>query len=187
VSTPHAASGLVSLLRLLIDLRLLRRGPQDLPYSPALTRGLVLLGIGADLLLVRWVDAGDDGLMRLVFSVLLLLALPWIVLGLRDRRARYLQTLAAFAGTGVLFTLAFLPVALQAASLPSPDPDAPPTREQLVVGWSTLALIGWKLAINGNIWRHALDWPRAGGILFAVGLFVLEVLVLRAWFGSPTG
>jgi hypothetical protein len=182
VSAPRAGRGAASLLRLLLDLCLLRRGPQDLPYSIALTRGLVLLGVGVDLLLARWVEAGDAGFARIALSLVLLLALPWFVLGLRGHRARYAQTLAAFAGTGVIFTLAFLPVAIRAAGLPAPDLDVEPTREQLAIGWITLVLVGWKLAINGNIWRHALDWPRAGGVLLAVGLFVFEIGLMRMLF-----
>lgn len=176
------ASGPRSLLRLILGLCLLQRGPQDLPYSPALTRGLVVLGVGVDLIFLSWIDSGDAGFGRLGFSLLLLLGVPWVVLGWRARRERYAQTLAAFAATGVVFTIAFLPVALKASVLPAPDIDVPPTREQLVVGWLTLGLVGWKLAINGNIWRHALDWPRAAGVLLAVGLFVFEIGLMRMLF-----
>jgi hypothetical protein len=121
------------------------------------------------------------------FIIFVLLALPWLVLNLRNRGARYSQTLAAFAGTGALFTLAFLPVAIQAAGLPPPDLDLPPTRQQLTIGWITLGLVGWKLAINGNIWRNALDWPRSGGLLLAVGVFLFEIGVMRAVFVSAAG
>lgn len=186
MTAPRPSDGMKYLLRLLLDLCLLRRGPQDLPYSIATTRGLVLLSVGADLLFVSMVDAGNDGLARIALSLALLMALPWLLLGTRRLQARYAQTLAAFAGTGVLFTLAFLPIAIKAAGLPVPDLDVPPTREQLTIGWLTLGLVGWKLAINGNIWKHALDWPRAGGLLLAVGLFLLEVGLMRALFGAGT-
>jgi hypothetical protein len=179
--------GRPSLLRLFLDLCLLRRGPQDLPYSQRLTQGLVLAGVVVDLLFLRWVEAGEAGFARVGLSLLLLLALPWLVLNLRNRGARYSQTLAAFAGTGALFTLAFLPVAIQAAGLPPPDLDLPPTRQQLTIGWITLGLVGWKLAINGNIWRNALDWPRSGGLLLAVGVFLFEIGVMRAVFVSAAG
>lgn len=175
------------LLRLLLEVCLLRRGPQDLPYSIPMTRGLVLLGVGADLLFVSMVEAGNDGLARIALSLALLMAVPWMLLGTRRLHARYAQTLAAFAGTGVLFTLAFLPIAIKAAELPLPNLEVPPTREQLTIGWLTLGLVGWKLAINGSIWKHALDWPRAGGLLLAVGVFLLEVGVMRALFGTGAG
>lgn len=175
------------LISLLLGICLLRRGPEDLPYSIALTRGLVLVGVGVDLLFVRTLESGDSGFARIALSLLLLLGLPWLVLTSRGLQARYAQTLAAFAGTGAIFALAFLPVALKAAGLPPPDLEVPPTREQLAVGWLTLLLVGWKLAINGHIWKQALDWPRAGGLMLAAGFFLLELGLLRALFAPAAG
>lgn len=173
-----------SLLRQLWRLCLLRIGPQDLPYSPALTRGLVMLGVGVDLIFITLVDASKHDGARLLLSLALLLGLPWAMLHTRKLQARYAQTLAAFAGTGIVFTLLFLPLAIQATGLPPPDLEQPPTREQLIVGWLSLGLFSWKLAINGHIWKHALDWPRAGGLLLALGVFLLELGLLRALAGS---
>lgn len=186
MTAPRTSGDVKPLLRVLLDLCLLRAGPQDLPYSIGVTRGLVLLGVGADLLFVSMLESADNSLLRIVLSLLLMLGLPWLLLSSRRLQARYAQTLAAFAGTGVLFTLAFLPVAIQASQLPTPDLEATPTREQLMVGWITLGLVGWKLAINGNIWKHALDWPRAGGLLLAVGVFLLEIGLMRALFATGT-
>ena len=48
-----------ALLSVLIGLCLLRRGPQDLPYSPALTRNLVLLGFAVGGLIPSPIEGGD--------------------------------------------------------------------------------------------------------------------------------
>lgn len=173
---------MIEVARWLLRLCLLRSTPQDLAYSPGLTRVLVFAGVAADLLFVHATGDGGDGMARVMVSLLLLLGVPWVVLGLRQRQARYAQTLAAFAATGVVFTLALIPVALHAAGMPPPSLDQDPTPQQLTVGWITLALIVWKLTINGHIWRHALDWPRAGGVLLALGILLLEIGVMRALF-----
>ena len=173
-----------SLLTLLWRICLLRAGPQDLPYSLGLTRGLVLLGVGTDLIFVSLVESAEHDTARIALSLLLLLLLPWLLLVSRGLQARYAQTLAAFAGTGVIFAVALLPVAMYAADLPRPDLDIPPTREQLFVGWLSLGLFGWKLAINGHIWKHALDWPRAAGLLLALGVFLLHLGAMRALVGA---
>lgn len=165
---------------------LLRAGPQDLPYSLALTRGLVLLNVGADLIFVTLVEAGSNDSARIGLSLLLLLGLPWLMLNARGLPARYAQTLAAFAGTGVIFAFAILPIAIYAADMPRPDLEVAPTREQLLISWLSLGLFGWKLAINGHIWKHALDWPRVGGLVLALGVFLLELGVIRALVGAPT-
>jgi hypothetical protein len=166
------------------DLCRFRRGPQDLPYSPSLARALVFADAGAGLLYLRVVGAADDGIGRLAASLLIALVLPWVMLRSRGLGGRYVQTLSALVGTGVLFTLAYLPVAAMAADLPAPSIDVAPTRQQLAVAWLTLGLVAWKLTINGHIWRHAMDWPLAAGIALALGAFVLEIGLLRLVFAG---
>src|SRR5687768_10500973 len=117
-------------------------------------------------------------------SLIIALLLPWVLLRSRGLGARYVQTLTALVGTGVLFTLAYLPVAWLASDLPVPDPAATPTQKQLIVAWLTLALVGWKLAINGHVWRHAMGWPLAAGLALAVGIFMLEIGLLRLLFAA---
>ncbi len=172
------------LLSRLVGLCLLRIGPQDLPYSPALTRALVLSAFAFDCFYVVLLEF-EQPLPRLLLSFALLLLVPWWLLTLRRRRERYAQTLAALAGSGLLLTLAFLPVALLGADLPPLVEGQAPTREQLLLVWTTLGAIAWKLAINGHILRHALDWPRLPALLLAFGLFLLELGLDRALFGPP--
>ncbi len=172
------------LLSQLVGLCLLRIGPQDLPYSPALTRAVVLSAFALDCFYVALLEF-EQPLPRLLLSFAFLLVAPWWLLGLRRRRERYPQTLAALAGSGLLFTLAFLPVALLGADLPPLVEGQDPSREQLMFAWTTLGVIGWKLAVNGHILRHALDWPRLPALLLAFGLFLLELGLDRALFGVP--
>jgi hypothetical protein len=173
-----------ALLRLLVDICLLRRGPQDIPCSPELARGLVLgfaaLKIGTALML----DIPEP-FLRTLLSLALLLALPWVLLAIRGHRPRYLQTLTAFAGTGLLFSLLFLPFFLLAASTPPMQAGATPEPAQLALGWLSLALLGWKLVINGHILRHALDWPNIPALLLALALFLIEFGVFRTVFPTP--
>ena len=167
---------------------LLRAGPQDLPYSPRLSHGLVLLGLGIDLLFVRYAGEGESSLARTLFSLVLLLVLPWLLLAWRERSPRYAQTLAAFAGTGVLFRLFFIPIALQALRMPPLLEGQAPTPGQSLVTLAAFFAVGWRLAIEGHIWRHALDWPRYAGLALAAALFVAELALARWWFpleGAP--
>lgn len=170
---------MLTLVRLLWDVCLFRRGPQDLPYSPALARALLLVQAGAGLLYLRIVGAGANGIAQLALSMTLAVALPWLLLRARGREARYVQTLSALIGTWIFATLAYLPIAFFAADLPLPEAGVPPTRAQAAVAWITLVLAAWKLAINGQIWREALDWPLGGGITVALGIFLLELGLLR--------
>jgi hypothetical protein len=172
-----------TLLRQLVDLCLLRGGPQDLPHSLALTRGLIVAGIAVDLIYASLLDMPQP-LLRMALSLALLLLIPWLLLGLRERRQRYLQTLAALAGSSLLFTLAFLPLALYAAELPPLVPDTAPEPGHVLFSWITLILLSWKLVINGHIYRNALDWPRLPALLLAFGLFLLELGLDRMLIGT---
>ena len=64
------------LLALLLGICLLRRGPQDLPYSLRLTQGLLLLAIGVDLLALRLMGDDPNALGRGAVS----LGLLWAIL-----------------------------------------------------------------------------------------------------------
>jgi hypothetical protein len=167
---------------LLLGLCLLRRGPQDLPYSPALTRKLVLLGFAIDVLYVSLLDV-EQPWPRLLFALAMSLGVPWLLLQLRGRTARYAQTLGAIAGTGALFTVAFLPVALWTRQFAAAGAGVEPSGEQMLAGWIVLLLLGWRLAVNGHILRHALDLPRWAGALIAIAWFLIEFNLDRSLFG----
>lgn len=172
-----------ALLRKLIDICLLRAGPQDLPWSLPLTRALVVASLALDLLYVTLLGSERAVFGRLLLSLALLLGVPWLLLGLRGRRERYVQTLAALCGTGMVFTVVFLPLALLMSGMPPPSMETPPEPGQLLLGWLTLAMLAWKLSINAHIYRHALDLRLGLAMLVAVGLFVLELGLDRLLFG----
>jgi hypothetical protein len=167
--------------RQILDICLLRAGPQDMPYSMPLTRLLVIALAAVELAYALILEIPDP-LPRVGLSMVMLLAAPWVLLGLRARRERYLQTLAALAGAGLLFTLAFLPLALLAADVPEPVPEVAPQARYVLLGWLALLMIGWKLMINAHIYRHAMDWPRFPAMLLVVALFLIEFGLFNALF-----
>lgn len=162
------------LLRLLVGICLRRLGPQDLPHSVPLLRGLLLAGVGLQVLFSLLLR---DGIApeRLLLSVLLTLGLPWLVLRWRQRGERYVQTLSALLGTGILFSLAMAPLLWFSVGMPAPSPDVPPTPLQAFVSIGAICLVAWKIAVDGHIWRHALNWPMALGVMLSLLLFLLEL------------
>lgn len=174
---------MANLFSALIALCLLRRGPQDLPYSPPLTRLLVVLLVATNLFYTAFIEL-PDALPRLLLALAWLLGAPWLLLRLSGRRERYAQTLMAFAGSGLVFALAFLPLAVAAADLPALAADTPPTSAQLTIAWLTLLAVGWKLAVASHILRHALDWPRLASMALALALLMLEMGVDHLLFAS---
>lgn len=169
------------LLRQLWQLCLLRVGPQDLPYSPALSRALVLGALAAGLLNAAAVDAlGGHLLPRLLLTLAFLVAVPWLLLQLRGFGNRLAQTVAAIAGTSLLYALAFLPLSLLIVDFDAVEPSP----LLVLAGWAGLLLTGWKLAINAHIWRHALSIPFAAAVLLAMGLLLVQVGLVRLLEGA---
>src|SRR5688500_14465788 len=101
-----------ALLDLLRDLMLFRRGPQDLPFSPALLAAACVIGFALDAFVAGRFQQMQDAVPRVAFSLAALLALPWIALKLAKLDARYAQTATALVATSAMFTLLTLPVLL---------------------------------------------------------------------------
>ena len=151
----------------LVQIALLRAGPQDLPAGPApLIAALLMwwLLVAPMLLLAPEPLPFTDAL--LTFAVQL--ALIHFVLLVNRRPRRFAQAAQAMFGTGALIGLLNLPLWL------SPGPPIP-------APFVFMALIGlcWSLAVDGHVWRHALELPYAGGLGVAVLVFLLQLVILQ--------
>lgn len=159
-------------LRTLWNIALLRAGPQDLPAGPASPSLAVVLYCGI-VMISGLADARESGFADLFVAVVLPLALTGLVLAVRGRAARLNQTISALFGTGAIISLVNVPLWLSSA-----DP-VPATL-------ALLALIGlfWSLAVDGHIWRHALDTSFAGGLMTAVVILLVQLFTFQA-LGTP--
>lgn len=154
---------------------LLRLGPQEIDYSPRLTRAMVALAVLGDLV-HAYVIGLEQALPRVLVSLLFLLGVPWLLLTIWQRQQRYAQSLAALAGTGVLFALIFIPVAALAQAVgPVTSPETM-TPAQIALGWLVVGLSAWRLIVVAHIFRHALDLRLFPASLLAIAWFVSEVL-----------
>ena len=176
-----------SLLESIRDILLLRRGPQDLPYSPGLLAALILFALAVGLAVSAQRVTVAVAAPQLGFEVLLLLALAWIPLAIARRRERFVQTATALVAAAIAFNLLAVPVVLGVGDLPK-DARAL-TTAQVLLGWLSLALLAWKLVVSGHVLRHALDVPLRSGVLIAAVFLAAEVVLNLALFGagaSPT-
>jgi hypothetical protein len=171
-----------ALLSLARDLLLLRRGPQDLPYSPALLGGLCVVALLVDHALA--VEGGAP-IGRLLFSLAMLVGLPAMALQMANLAARWVQTATALVATGIVFSLVALPVVSGVGRLPE-DPTQL-SSSQMVFGWLAVVLLVWQLAVKGSIFRHALGVPLRAGVLLAVAFFAIELVLGVALFGGSSG
>lgn len=158
----------------LAGIMLLKNGPQDMPGG-ALPVLLAVTLYAAVTGLSMSIGGGlDNPLAVVLLAVALPLVLARIVLALRGRPARWSQTVTALFGTSGLISLLSLPLTASASS--ADDASALPAIASLV-------LFFWSFAIDGHIWRHALDTSFAVGLAVAVVLFAVSIFVITSIAG----
>ena len=145
-----------------------RAGPQDFPYSAALTRTIVAATLITSFLQYRLTLATFPALVHAVVSVAVLAAFTWQLLRLRKLESRAQQTVNSLFITGSALTLLLLgplaaiaPQMLKIAENPDLAATEPlPALPMLAV----LVLSLWNLAVSANIYRHALNLNLAIGV-----------------------
>jgi hypothetical protein len=151
----------------LVQIALLRAGPQDLPGGTAPLLAALLLWwllVAPMLLLAPEPLPFADALLTFAIQ----LALVHLVLLVNRRPQRFAQAAQALFGTGALIGLLNLPLWL------APGPPIP-------MPFVFMALTGlfWSLAVDGHVWRHSLELPYAGGLGVAVLIFLLQLVILQ--------
>lgn len=158
------------LLRRFADICLLRAGPQDLPAS----RFLLGLSAGAYLLAGVLISLQNLNVLQAALLVLvdaaLLALLLFLVLWIRDRLARLLQTLTAFFGAGALLELVAWPILAWQQHALSGETVTPALLAASLLLWVWLF---WNLMVIGHILRHALSTLLPVGV--ALGLLYMFV------------
>lgn len=169
----------VSILR---DILLLRRGPQDMPYSPQLLATIGALGILVQLVvtLLRGQPAGAVVLGATLWLAFTLGALR-LILQLRGFGNRFVQAATTLLGCNLVFTVFAIPVALLAGEPPT-SPEAM-TPAQILAGLVSLPLLLWKIAVDAHVFRHSFDIPFLSGIVVAL-LWIVAALALSG-LGAP--
>jgi hypothetical protein len=168
---------MLRLVKAFWDIALGRNSPANLPASQFLL-GLVaaaaaLLEI-CDALLSP--PASLQGIfMRVALSVALGVGLPlafaWIVLSLRRRGARFLQTGIALLGVGCLADVFMYPLDSLLAFVGVDRPAAFPLYFLLLVG------LAWYLLACAHIWRAALSSSLGVGAAVSAGYLLLSLII----------
>jgi hypothetical protein len=171
------------------DLCLLRAGPQDLPFSPALFRNLLILALLVDLAYSWMVGVREGLLLVVVMAFAVGIGLVFALLSMTGRRERFLQTMTAVLLVGIVFKLALMPMIM--GVLPLPQPGDAPTPLQGILAWLVLGALIWNLVVDGHILRHALEVRLAQGVLLALALMIAQLalthVLARLLFGLPQG
>lgn len=151
------------MLRIFVDLCLLRAAPQDLPAARTLL-GVTLAAYAlVSLMLAAAQLSLSRALLYALLDTLVLALLTHTLLILRRAPARLPQTLSALAGTGAILGVIAWPL----TTLDEPS-------------WLLFILLIWSLAVSANILRHALSVSLGVALLASLGYLLMGFAVTGA-------
>jgi drug/metabolite transporter (DMT)-like permease len=173
---------LPQLLRVTVDLMLLRRGPQELPSDWGLLGGLGFVYCSLAFTQVRLVADTGSAFAQALLATGMLALFAHAVLRWRGEPGRFVQTLTALFAVGVVLTLlmlgpttALVPFLESLAQAQDPESVAQPPIPVLLA----YIVIGiWGLVVFGHIYRHALGVNLWLGVATALGFELLLFFTL---------
>jgi hypothetical protein len=169
----------------LVDIILLRRGPEQLPASRTLLALMITLNflgslIWAGVVSVRLVDAV---LQSVIACSVMLLWYHW-ALHIAQKRERYLQTLTALFGVSAMFLPVLMPlVGAMMPYLEKADPNSPPPAALLIM---TMVVLFWGLLVNVRIVRVSFETSWVGAVLLVLGEGFATLFVLGLFLSDPS-
>jgi hypothetical protein len=172
-----------ALLVRLIDIVLLRGGPESLPASVSLLVTVVVLNLVVTVVSFEIFPVGPQiTAFELIVGTLVPLLWYRAAFVLVNKRDRFVQTMIAFFGSNLLFQPLFAP--LLATLLPyllKQDPNVTPPALASVL---LLAVALWALLVLTRIVRAAFEWPTFAAIIFIFGQTMVAILINAVLFGK---
>ncbi len=158
------------IIKLLFDICLFKKGPQNLPASIWLLRLLLIVDVGVSFLMINIRTGLAVSLLQAAVSALLIAGFSWLMLFAAGKRERFNQTTCALLGSDALISFFALPgmasMMIGAGALLA-----------FIV---TIALMIWHWAVTGHIIRNALGqtWTFSLGLAFLYILGSYQVMAL---------
>ncbi|MET0534462.1 MAG: hypothetical protein ABW171_09580 [Steroidobacter sp.] len=154
-----------------LDIALWRKGPQDLPASVSLATLVLIAYMAAGLVRMRLFALDlEASLLFICIDALMLGAWLWLVLAFFGRRQRFVQTITATLGVGLLVLL--LDISLRVLQL------AFALSESLTLNWLMLRFLITALVL-GRIFMLALDRGLITGIALTVAIVYSTKAVMQ--------
>ena len=168
----------------LIDIVLLRAGPETLPPSVNLLAIVVAMNVAVTAIVTAFTPtAPENWASQLIVSTGVPLLLFHFALRLAKKPERFVQTMMAFFGVNMLFQPAVIPmVAALMPYLETKDPTVvPPFALSLLAG----GLAIWLIIAWARIVHAAFEWPYFVAILFIFGQHIAAAFIYALLFGVP--
>jgi len=143
------------ILKIILDICLLRGRAQDLPASMNLVWLTAAASVAVNVLGMPEQVPDLAQLLFIASQVALFGAGVWLLLRLRGFPARWVQTMTALYAVDAVFSLLLLPFLPALMEMVKQGPEVRP-------GWEAYVLVvlsGWLLLIIARVLREATEWP----------------------------
>ena len=180
-------ANLRSLFGVVVDIILLRRGPEQLPTSSALLVAVILVFAAATTAVASQVaDPELNWPLVLVTGMVMTLAWYHAALRLARKRERFVQTMTAMFAARAVFVPALIPLS---AIISTHRNDTAPDAATTALALLALLLSLWQFAIEVRIVRSAFEWHIPGAIALVLAQEFFTIVVFVSLFGgaAPPG
>jgi len=172
---------MAALWRLFFDICCFRKGPQDVPAShELLILSLVAYAVGSFLLALT-TQTVAVALFSGVIDMGMLAGLCYLLLVLWRYPDRWLQATTALSGTGLIFSIAAIPLSVLLAGMSRNDPMT------LVIFLFVISLLVWNIGVIAHIMKHALSSSFALGVLAALFYIWVITAAITTLFPQSAG
>ncbi|MEE8234055.1 MAG: hypothetical protein V3R41_05195 [Gammaproteobacteria bacterium] len=169
-------TALTTLSKVFLDICLLRKGPQDLPKSSVLLYLCLTLYTVFDVLLTLQARPFEDALLVSLVDVGFLLAVTFLILKQHHLLDRWIQTITALFGTGVILGIFIFPLVYGGAQ------NQYETWLQQIIILLFLIMIIWNIAVLAHIVRNAISTSLGIGIAIAILYIWMSSLLISMLF-----
>ena len=167
----------------LVDIVLLRGGPESLPASLGMLAVTILLNVVVSAVVVALIPTAPAfSVLEMIVSIVVPLLWFQVAFALAKKPERFVQTMVAFFGVNMLFQPLVAP--MFAALLPyfaKADPTLPPPAALSLL---FLAITAWLMIVWVRIVHAAFEWPYVAAIVFVFAQNFFTFVVYAAVFGA---
>jgi len=169
----------MSVAQKIIIMLLLKTAPQDLPYSTALMGRLIFLYIVSGVV-VAGRDDPSLAFGQTLLNVFIMLMFSYVILSALNLKMRFVQTVTALIGTGIVFNLLFWPI------LSFNDIEQASVILVQMLSLAILMLISWEILVIAHIFRNALNTKMAQAVILSMALFFVSLTLSQLIFLEPS-
>ena len=174
-----------ALFGVIIDIALLRRGPDSLPTSTALMAGTIAFYIAVSAIVISMLPSAPPTwpLELAVGTIVTLLCFKY-VMRITQKSERFVQSMTGLFAVSALFVPVLTP--MFSSLMPYLQKQDPQPQLPLLHFLATMILFVWLVVVQVRIVRSTFEWPIFASIAFLIGQNLLGMVVFLLLFGIPS-